>query len=74
MRACGLVLIEVAPALDGLMEHQHLIRFGETGNRTTMEETKIVPKCTEEGAMLASGMIIPVPTMERPPLSFARNP
>lgn len=69
-----MALIEVAPALGGLMEHLHLIKFGDTENQTTMEETKIVPKCTEEGAMLASGMIIPAPTMERPPLSFARSP
>ena len=51
-RACGLTLMQVAPALDGLMEHQHLIKFAKTGNRTNMEETKIVPKSTEEGVML----------------------
>ena len=69
-----MALIEAAPALDGSMEHMYLIKIGDTGNRTTMEDTKIVPKCTEEGAMLASGMITPATTMERLPLSFARSP
>ena len=73
-RACGLVLIEAAPAGDGLMEQTQIIKPGETGNQTTMEETKTVSKCTEEEAMLEGGMIIPAPTMEHPPPPFARSP
>ena len=69
-----MALIEAAPALDGLMEHMYLIKIGDTGNRTTMEDTKIVPKCTEEGLLLASGMISSATTMQGTPLSFARSP
>ena len=76
MRACGLVLIEAAPAGNGLMEQTQIIKPGQTGNQTTLKETKTASKCTEEEAMdmLEGGMTTPAPTMEHPPPSFARSP
>ena len=67
-------LIEEALAFTGLTIAMLVIRCGVTESRTTLEGTKIAPKCIKAGGMKESGMIIHAAAMEQLPLFFVKNP
>ena len=69
MALTGLALLSV-----GITVLMQAIKSGVMESQTTMEETKIVLRCTKVGAMLRNGMTIRVATMERHLLRFARGP